>query len=118
MPGARRALVLLAVFSIVSFGDKAVLGLAGPRMIEDLGLTNAQFGLIGSSFYLLFSISALVLGFVGTRWPATWLLAGMVVVWSVAQLPILLPAAGHPINWSDVGRGLTFGLPKDARGNS
>src|SRR5690242_10628762 len=57
VPGARRALVLLAVFSIVSFGDKAVLGLAGPRMIEDLGLTNAQFGLIGSSFYLLFSIS-------------------------------------------------------------
>ena len=94
VPGARRALLLLALFSIVSFGDKAVLGLAGPHMIEDLGLTNAQFGLIGSSFYLLFSVSAFVMGFVGQRWPATWLLAGMAVVWSLAQLPILFPAAG------------------------
>jgi MFS family permease len=94
VPGARRALVLLAVFSIISFGDKAVLGLAGPRMIEDLGLTNAQFGLIGSSFYLLFSISAFVTGLVNGRLQATWLLAGMAVVWSAAQLPVLLPAAG------------------------
>jgi MFS family permease len=94
VPGARRALVLLAVFSIVSFGDKAVLGLAGPRMIEDLGLTNAQFGLIGSSFYLLFSISAFVTGLLNGRLQATWLLAGMAVVWSAAQLPVLLPAAG------------------------
>ena len=94
VPGARRVLVLLAVFSIISFGDKAVLGLAGPRMIEDLGLTNAQFGLIGSSFYLLFSISAFVMGLLNGRLPATWLLAGMAVVWSAAQLPVLLPAAG------------------------
>jgi MFS family permease len=94
VPGARRALLLLAVFSIISFGDKAVLGLAGPRMIEDLGLTNAQFGLIGSSFYLLFSLSAFVTGLVNGRFPATWLLAGMAIVWSAAQLPVLVPAAG------------------------
>ena len=97
VPGARRALVLLAVFSIISFGDKAVLGLAGPRMIEDLGLTNAQFGLIGSAFYLLFSVSAFVTGLVNGRFRATWLLAGMAIVWSAAQLPVLVPAAGFAV---------------------
>ena len=97
VPGARRALVLLAVFSVISFGDKAVLGLAGPRMIDDLGLTNAQFGLIGSSFYLLFSISAFVTGLVNSRLPATWLLAGLAVAWSAAQLPVLVPAAGFAV---------------------
>lgn len=114
VPGARRALVLLAVFSIVSFGDKAVLGLAGPRMIEDLGLTNAQFGLIGSSFYLLFSISAFVTGLLNGRLQATWLLAGMAVVWSAAQLPILLPAAGLTVLLATrvlLGAGEGPGLP-------
>jgi MFS transporter, ACS family, D-galactonate transporter len=94
---ARLILAMLAVFSILNFGDKAVLGLAGPRIVEDLGLTNTQFGTIGSAFYLLFSISALVVGLSGGRLPATWLLAAMALVWSAAQLPILIPAAGYAV---------------------
>lgn len=92
--GARTVLVLLTTFSIINFGDKAVLGLAGPALSADLGLTNTQFGVISSAFYLLFSLCALAVGLVGHRLPASWLLAGMAVVWSAAQLPILVPAAG------------------------
>jgi MFS family permease len=94
IPRARLVLVLLGLFSALNFGDKAILGLAGPAIIDDLDLTNTQFGTIASSFYLLYSISALLLGLFGGRWPATWTLAGMAVIWSVAQLPLLLPAAG------------------------
>lgn len=90
----RLVVTLLALFSIINFGDKAVLGLAGPRIIDDLGLSNTEFGSIGSAFYLLFSISALVVGLYGGRLPATWLLGAMALLWSAAQLPILLPAAG------------------------
>jgi MFS family permease len=93
-PRAKRILVLLAIFSIINFGDKAVLGLAGPSIIRDLGLTNTQFGVISSAFYLLFSLCTLLVGLFGARLPATWLLAGMALVWSAAQLPILIPAAG------------------------
>jgi MFS family permease len=93
-PGAKRILALLAVFSIINFGDKAVLGLAGPSITSDLGLTNTEFGTISSAFYLLFSLTALLVGLFGARLPAGWLLAGMALVWSGAQLPILIPAAG------------------------
>jgi MFS family permease len=97
VPRARLILVLLALFSIINFGDKAVLGLAGPSITSDLGLTNTQFGLIGSGFYFLFSLSALLVGLFGGRWPATWLLAGMAVIWSAAQLPILIPSTGFAV---------------------
>jgi MFS family permease len=92
--GARRILALLAVFSIINFGDKAVLGLAGPAITDDLGLSNTQFGAISSAFYLLFSLTTLLVGLFGGRLAAGWLLAGMALVWSAAQLPILIPAAG------------------------
>lgn len=94
---ARLILVWLALFSIINFGDKAVLGLAGPSITKDLALSNTQFGSLGSAFYLLFSLSALLVGLFGGRWPASWLLAGMALVWSAAQLPILIPAAGFGV---------------------
>ena len=90
----KQVLALLAVFSIINFGDKAVLGLAGPSITRDLGLTNTRFGAISSAFYLLFSLTALLVGWFGDRLPAGWLLAAMALVWSAAQLPILIPAAG------------------------
>jgi MFS family permease len=92
--GAKRILALLAVFSIINFGDKAVLGLAGPSITSDLGLSNTRFGSISSAFYLLFSVCALMVGLFGARLSASWLLVGMALVWSAAQLPILIPAAG------------------------
>ena len=85
---------LLALFIMLGFGDKAILGLVGPRMSADLGLSKADFGLVGSSFSLLFCVSAVVFGLVGNRVSARWLLAGLALVWTVAQLPVLLPAAG------------------------
>jgi MFS family permease len=95
--GAVAILVLLAVFSIINFGDKAVLGLSGPSITDDLGLSNTQFGAIGSSFYLLFSLSALLVGLFGERWPASGLLVAMALIWSAAQLPILLPSTGFSV---------------------
>jgi MFS family permease len=96
-PSGRLILVLLAIFSIINFGDKAVLGLAGPSITRDLALSNTQFGSIGSAFYFLFSLSALLVGLFSGRWPASWLLAGMALIWSAAQLPILIPAAGYTV---------------------
>jgi MFS family permease len=94
---ARQILILLSVFSVINLGDKAVLGLAGPSMIKDLHLSNTRFGLIGSAFYLLFSLSALLVGLLGGHRPGTWLLAGLALVWSAAQLPLLVPAAGFAV---------------------
>ncbi|SHN26476.1 MFS transporter [Cryptosporangium aurantiacum] len=93
-PRSRLIVFLLALFIMLAFGDKAILGLVGTPMMEDLGLTNAQFGLIGSSFSLLFCFTAIAVGLLGNRISPRWLLAGLALVWSVAQLPVLLPVVG------------------------
>ena len=58
--GVRRwvGLGLITLFMAINSADKSVIGLAGPRIMRDLRLTPEQFGLIGSSFFFLFSASA------------------------------------------------------------
>jgi MFS family permease len=90
-----RAIGLLVAFMMINYLDKAVIGLVAKPMKDDLALTTAQYGTIAGAFYFLFSLSALVLGFAGNRISSRWLLAGLAVVWSAAQLPVgLLAGAG------------------------
>ncbi|WP_329334055.1 MFS transporter [Streptomyces sp. NBC_01352] len=91
---ARAVLAMLALFIVVNAADKAVLGLTAGPIKDDLGLSATEFGLIASSFYLLFSLSAVSVGFLGDRIRPRPLLAVLALVWAVAQLPILLPATG------------------------
>ena len=44
---------LLAVFMLINFLDKIVLGLVAVPMMDELGLTPKQFGDIGSGFFWL-----------------------------------------------------------------
>jgi hypothetical protein len=56
--------MLLFLFMLINIADKAVIGLAGVPIIQELHLTPRQFGLVGSSFFLLFSHSAVATGFI------------------------------------------------------
>ncbi|MFG2006112.1 MFS transporter [Spirillospora sp. NPDC048911] len=94
---AHVVIALLMTFMALNFADKAVLGLLADPIRDDLDLTATEFGAIASAFYLLFSLSAVLVGFLGNRLRARPLLAGLVLVWSVAQLPILLPVAGFAV---------------------
>lgn len=80
---------LLFLFMAINFADKAVIGIAAVPMMQDLGLTPRQFGLIGSSFYLLFSLSAIVTGFIVNRVQTRWALLAMGLVWALTQFPML-----------------------------
>ncbi|MGW7264944.1 MFS transporter [Streptomyces sp. NPDC054842] len=91
---ARTILVVLALFIVVNAADKAVLGLTAEPIKRELGLSATQFGTIASAFYLLFSLSAVSVGFLGDRIRPRPLLAVLALVWAAAQLPILLPATG------------------------
>ncbi|MQA95670.1 MAG: MFS transporter [Streptosporangiales bacterium] len=95
VPRQRRfILFMLLLFILLNFQDKGILGLAAIPIMEELKLTETQFGTIASSFYLLFSVSAILVGFVANRVGSKWLLAALVLVWSFAQLPVLIPAVG------------------------
>lgn len=87
--GAWTITFLLFFFMMVNFAGKAIIGLAGVPIMTELGLTPKEFGLVGSSFFLLFSLSAVVTGFIVNRVQSRWALMVMGAVWALVQFPIL-----------------------------
>jgi MFS family permease len=80
---------LLFLFMLVNFADKIVVGLAGVPIMTELGLEPEQFGLLGSSFFFLFSIAAIVVGFIVNRIATRWVLLALAVIWALAQFPMV-----------------------------
>jgi MFS transporter, ACS family, D-galactonate transporter len=80
---------LLFLFMLINFADKAVIGIAAVPIMQELQLSPRQFGLIGSSFFLLFAVSAIITGFIVNRVQTRWALLTMGVVWALAQFPML-----------------------------
>lgn len=80
---------LLFGFMMINFADKVIVGLAGVPIMTDLQLSPKQFGLVGSSFFLLFSISAVVTGFIVDRIHSKWALVAMGLIWALVQFPML-----------------------------
>jgi MFS family permease len=87
--GAWRITFLLFLFMLVNFADKMVVGLAGVPMMTELKLEPEQFGLLGSSFFFLFSIAAIVVGFVVNRIATRWVLLALALTWALAQFPMV-----------------------------
>ncbi|MEE2061995.1 MFS transporter [Rhodococcus artemisiae] len=81
---------LVMILQTVNFADKAVLGIVARPLSEDLGLSNADIGLLGSVFYVLFVITGLAGGFIADRVRIVWVLLGMALLWSLVQIPVLL----------------------------
>lgn len=82
--------VMLVLLALVNWADKAVLGLVAVPLMEDLKLSPEQYGVLASAIYFLFSASAIAGGFLANRVATRWLLAGIVVIWSLTQFSIWL----------------------------
>ena len=87
--GAWKITFLLFLFMLVNFADKIVVGLAGVPIMTELKLEPEQFGLLGSSFFFLFSISAIAVGFIVNRVETRWVLLVMAVIWALVQFPMI-----------------------------
>ncbi|MEE4496140.1 MFS transporter [Streptomyces sp. BE230] len=90
-PARRRAWVVLALLvclMLVNYADKVVVGLAGVGMKEELGLDDARFGVIQSSFFWLFAVGSVLGGWLGGKVRARWLLAGIAAVWALSLAPM------------------------------
>ena len=87
--GAWRIAFLLFLFMLMNFADKIVVGLAGVPIMTDLKLEPEQFGLLGSAFFFLFSISAVAVGFLANRIAARWVLLTLALIWALAQFPMV-----------------------------
>ena len=87
--GAWAIVALLFLFMLINFADKAIIGLAGVPIMAELNLSPRQFGLVGSSFFLLFSVSAVVTGFIVNRIRSKWVLLAMGLIWALVQFPMV-----------------------------
>lgn len=81
---------LLCAINTVNYLDKAAFGLVALPVMDEFGLTPSQFGMINSGFFALFAVSSAALSWLGDRYPTRWLLAILIAVWSVLQLPMAL----------------------------
>jgi MFS transporter, ACS family, D-galactonate transporter len=80
---------LLFLFMLVNFADKIVVGLAGVPIMNELKLEPEQFGMLGSSFFFLFSAAAIVVGFIVNRVAARWVVLALALIWSLSQFPMV-----------------------------
>jgi MFS family permease len=87
--GAWRITFLLFLFMLVNFADKIVVGLAGVPIMRELQLSPEQFGLLGSSFFFLFLITAIAVGFIINRIATRWVLLALALIWALAQFPMV-----------------------------
>lgn len=108
---------MLVVFVVINWADKTVLGVAAQPLREELGLTSAQIGFIGSAFYFLFSITGLTVGFVANRVRTKWVLLTLAALWSVTMMPVLVSASFATLLISRIGLGAAEG-PSGAMANA
>ena len=80
---------LLFLFNLINFADKSVIGIAAVPIMQELKLGPREFGLVASSFYLLFAISAVATGFLVNRVQTRWVLLAMGLIWALAQFPMM-----------------------------
>jgi MFS transporter, Spinster family, sphingosine-1-phosphate transporter len=81
---ARFAFTILLIINILNYADRYVLPAILPKVQKDLGLTNTELGLIGSSFLLVYAFATLPLGVWADRSVRKNIVALCVGVWSVA----------------------------------
>ena len=81
--------VLLFIFMVINFADKAVIGIAAVPIMQELELGPRQFGLVGSSFFLLFAVSSVATGFLVNRVQTRWVLLAMGLIWALTQFPMI-----------------------------
>ncbi|MBM7369338.1 MFS transporter [Gordonia hydrophobica] len=99
----------LALFMVINWGDKSVLGLTSRALMDDLGLSPSQYGLIASSFFFLFSVATLVGGILVDRIQTRWMLMAMALVWALVQFPVMGAASFTVLLASRVVLGMAEG---------
>lgn len=82
--------VSLLFLMMLSWADKAVLGLAAVPIMKDLHITPETFGLVSSAMFFTFGVAQLVAAPLANRLQSRWILLVICILWSLAQAPILV----------------------------
>jgi MFS transporter, Spinster family, sphingosine-1-phosphate transporter len=77
-------LALLASINFFNYLDRLIVVTLNPVLKVDLGLSDAQLGLLGSAFAWVLALATVPLGWLADRWMRKWVIALGVGLWSVA----------------------------------
>lgn len=78
-------LALLFLAYVINYADKAIIGYAAEPLMKELSLNSAEWGMIGSSFYWLFAIAALLGGTWSDRIGTSKVIVILLLAWTVLQ---------------------------------
>lgn len=122
-------ITLLFLLTVISNADKAIIGFASVPIMDELGLNAEQWGIVGSVFFLLYSLSAVLGGMLADKVGTRVVIAGMVIVWSVVQVSTIFVSsfafllitriilgAGEGPSYSLAMTAASKWLPKEKRG--
>ncbi|NKX52151.1 MFS transporter, partial [Arthrobacter deserti] len=73
--------VFLLVLMMISWADKAILGIVAVPLLKALGITPEQFGPLGSAVFMLFGVAQLVAAPIANRISSKWILLVLCLVW-------------------------------------
>lgn len=102
--------ILLCLITTINYVDRQAFAVAGPVLLEEFQLSNAQFGLIISAFLFTYAIGHLLLGPTIDRLGTKRAFSLAVAAWSIAGM---LCAAGRGF-WSFLGLRSLLGFAEAA----
>ena len=83
---------LLVLLYVINWGDKAVLGIVAQPLAKEIGLSASQIGLVGSAFFLTFTVGGFFAGLLNRYVTLKWSLVLLALAWGVAMLPVVFAA--------------------------
>ena len=81
---AAYGLSVMTLLNFVNYIDRYVLPAVGPKIKEELSLSDAQLGFLGSAFLFSYLLTSPIFGYLGDRLSRTRLMALGVGIWSLA----------------------------------
>lgn len=100
---------LLVLLYVVNWADKTVLGLVAQPLAKEVGLSASQIGLVGSAFFMTFTLGGFFAG-AFTKWMTLrWSLVLLSLVWAASMLPTLVVASFAVLLISRLALGLGEG---------
>ncbi|WP_422933031.1 MFS transporter [Sinomonas sp. P47F7] len=84
---------------MLSWADKAVLGVAAVPIMKELHISPEAFGLVGSAMFFTFGLAQILAAPIANRVPSKWILLVLCLLWSLAQAPVLM-FASLPALWA------------------
>ncbi|WP_235536378.1 MULTISPECIES: MFS transporter [unclassified Sphingomonas] len=85
---------LLFLAQMLNYFDKTVVGVAATSIMAELDLTSERYGLVASAFFSLYAVTGVLVAlFAAPRFKPRSIMAVLLVIWSLAQLPVLVSAS-------------------------